>query len=250
MEVAVPLENTDDGGMEPKIVIYIFASLIAATVVCIASKNSRAWLLQVAYAALVVACLITASKLVVIREGFVVSVAIGLYSATFLLTDYLSEVYGKAEATRAIIMGMVAELLVMMAICFAIWIPPAQFWQNQAAMEAILGSTPRIMIASISAFVAAQFADVYIYHWIMDRTGKRMMWLRNNTGTIIAQGIDSVVFYSVAFAGVVPNLGKLILVTWVIKIVIALIDTPFLYAACRINHLAMPSKLSGDSKSA
>lgn len=236
--------------MELKIVIYIIASLVAATLICIASKNSRAWLVQVAYAALVVACLITASKLVVLREGLVVSVAIGLYSATFLLTDYLSEVYGKTAATQAVIMGMLAELLVMMAIWFSIWIPPAEFWQNQAAMEAILGSTPRIMVASIAAFVAAQFSDVHIYHWIMNRTGKRMMWLRNNTGTVIAQGIDSVVFYSVAFAGVVPNLAKLILVTWAVKIVIALIDTPFLYAACRINHLATPSKLSADSKSA
>ncbi len=227
--------------MEPRIIIYIIVSLFTAMAICIAARNGRAWLAQVAYAAFVVACLITAGKLVNLKDGLVVSVAVGLYSATFLLTDFLSEAYGKAAATRAVIMGIVAELLVMMAIYFAIWVPAASFWPNQAALEATLGSTARIMAASIAAFVAAQFSDVYIYHWIMDRTNKRFMWLRNNVATIIAQGIDSVVFYSVAFAGVVPNLAKLILVTWAVKIVIALTDTPFLYAACWLNNLSAKS---------
>ncbi len=213
------------------LIAYCLASLAVGTVICIIAGKDRAWLIQAAYAGAVVACLITAAKLAPIKEGVVVSVAIGLYSMTFLLTDFLGEVYGKAAALRAVYMGILAELVMLFAAVFSIAVEPAVFWDGQDAFAATLGATPRIMIASVTAFVAAQLMDVTVFDWLKKRTEGKHLFLRNNASTFIGQTADSIVFYGIAFAGVVDNLLGLIIVTCVVKYIIAAVDTPFLYLA-------------------
>lgn len=213
------------------LIIYSLVALSLGTVICVVAGRSRPWLVQAAYAGAVVACLVTAAKLSPITEGVVVSAAIGLYSMTFLLTDYLGEVYGKVTAMRAVWMGIVAEVVMLVAVGFSIAVEPAGFWDGQDAFAATLGSTPRIMLASVSAFVAAQFLDVTVFDWLKRRTKGRFLFLRNNGSTLVSQTADSVVFYTIAFWGVVPNLVELIAVTCLAKYVIAAVDTPFLYAA-------------------
>lgn len=213
------------------LIIYCLVSLVVGTVICMIAGRKHPWIVQVAYAAVVMACLITAPKLSPIVPGVFVSVAVGLYSMTFLLTDFLSEVYGKAYALRAIYMGILAEILLMLVVVFSIKVPAAPFWENQEAFKLVLGATPRIMIASISAFVVAQILDVTIFDWLKKKFAGRFLALRNNCSTFIGQTTDSIIFYTIAFWGLVPNVLELILVTVLIKFIIAAADTPFIYFA-------------------
>ncbi len=213
------------------LIIYTLTSLLLGTVICIAAGKERPWLIQAAYAATVVASLITAAKLAPIVDGIFVSVAVGLYSMSFLLTDFLGEVHGKRYALRAVYTGIVAELVVIFSVYFSIAVEPAPFWENQEAFSAVFGAAPRIMIASIAAFVAAQLVDVTVFDILRKRMDGRWLGVRNNASTFAGQTLDSVIFYTIAFWGVVPELSKLIVVTCLVKYAIAVLDTPFLYFA-------------------
>ena len=150
---------------------------------------------------------------------------------TFLLTDFLGEVHSKAFALRAVYMGIIAELVFIFAIGLSIYVPAAPFWENQEAFVRVLGTAPRIMVASITAFVAAQLLDVTVFDLLKKKMSGRLLVIRNNVSTILGQTTDSIVFYTIAFWGVVPNLLELIIVTCLVKYIIAAADTPFLYLA-------------------
>lgn len=213
------------------LIIYTIASLVLGTVICILAGKRRPWLVQAAYAATVVASLLTAAKLSPLIEGVFVSVAIGLYSMSFLLTDYLGEIHGKRAALRAVYSGILAEVVVIFSVYFSIAVEPAPFWQDQEAFSTTFGAAPRIMVASITAFVVAQLLDVTVFDLLRKRMKGKWLGLRNNVSTFLGQTVDSVIFYSIAFAGVVPNLFELIVVTCLVKYAIAALDTPFLYLA-------------------
>ena len=213
------------------LILYCLVSLLVGTAVCMVAQKKHPWIVQVSYAATVVGCVITAAKISTIAPGVYVSVAIGLYSMTFLLTDFLGEVYNKATAMRAVYMGLIAELLVIFAVYFSIAVPAAPFWANGERYAEVLGAAPRIMVASVLAFVTAQVLDVSVFDWLKKRTSGKHLLLRNNMSTVVGQTTDSIVFYTVAFWGKVPNLLELIVVTCLVKYVIAAVDTPFLYFA-------------------
>jgi queuosine precursor transporter len=225
------------------VIVYSLVALAIAGALCVLAGRSRPWIAQFSFAALVIGSLATASKISPIIDGVFVSVAVGLYSMTFLLANYLREIYGKAFAIRAIWMGLIGELLFVFATQFALFAPSAPFWQNQPAFDAVFAITPRIFVASVSAYVCAEFSDVQVYHALSRLTKGRHLWLRNNVGTIVGQSVDSAIFYTIAFYGVVPNLLALIVTTCVVKYVIALVDTPVIYA---VVHLARNGKQAGD----
>jgi uncharacterized integral membrane protein (TIGR00697 family) len=212
------------------IVIYSLASLGIAGVLCVIAGTTRPWIAQFSFAALVIGSLATASKISPITDGVYVSVAIGLYSMTFLLANYLREIFGKSFAIRAIWMGLIGEFMFVFATQFALVAPSAPFWSNQAAFVAVYSITPRIFVASVLAYMCAEFSDVHVYHALSRLTKGRHLWLRNNIGTMVGQTIDSAIFYMVAFYGVVPNVFALIITTCIVKYVIAVADTPVFYA--------------------
>ena len=218
------------------LVIYSLASLVVATSICIVAGAKRPWLVQFSFAAVVVASLATASKIVPTSFGTTASVAVGLYSMTFLMANFLREIYGKSAAIVAIQGGFIGSFIFVFATQFAIIVPGAEFWQNQTPFEIVFGIAPRIFLASITAFVIAELADVYVYQFLMNRTSGRHLWLRNNVGTITGQTLDTIIFYTIAFYGIVPNLIWLILGTILIKILISLATTPAIYLA---RHIAL-----------
>jgi uncharacterized integral membrane protein (TIGR00697 family) len=108
---------------------------------------------------------------------------------------------------------------------------PSQFYQSQEAFMTIMSTALRVTIASFCSFSASQTFDVWAFHKLKEKTNGKMLWLRNNLSTIGSQIIDTTIFYVIAFAGILPTeaLLKLILVTYILKISIAVIDTPFVY---------------------
>lgn len=151
-----------------------------------------------------------------------------VYSTTFLLTDMLSEFYGKKTAKQAIWVGFFANLVLVVSVLIAITWPSADFWTNQEAFESILGNTWRIVLASFIAYIVSQNHDVWAFHFWKKKTNGKYLWLRNNFSTIVSQFIDTVVFVFIAFYGLFP-IGHMIVGLFIIKVILALVDTPFIY---------------------
>ncbi|WP_034633090.1 queuosine precursor transporter [Maridesulfovibrio bastinii] len=160
--------------------------------------------------------------------GFTAPAGVLAYSLTFIVSDVISEIWGKEQANEVVRSGFFALIAAITLSWLAqIW-DPAPFWQNQEAFKSVFSSTPRIVLASLTAYIISQNHDVWLFHFIKNITGQKHLWIRNNASTIISQLIDSTVFVTVAFYGVLP-VTDIILGQWVAKIGIALLDTPFVY---------------------
>lgn len=177
---------------------------------------------------------ILASKIIMVG-GLVLPAAIILYPFTFLFTDVVAEVEGKKRAGALVMTGFYLSLFMVIVILAGRFLPPAPFWGYQEAYNAILGSTPRIVLASLIAYLISQNHDIWAFHWWRARTGGRHLWVRNNLSTIVSQMIDSVLFIGIAFWGTVPpaTIGVMILSQYIVKVGIALLDTPFCYLLVR-----------------
>ena len=210
--------------------LYIIISLVVATALCMIAGRRRPWVAQIGFAAIITGSFITAPKIAPIVGGVFVSASIGLYSASFLLADFLVEVYSRKHALRAVYMGLISELLVLFAVLMTLGVPSAPFWKDQNAWVTTFGVAPRIMVASLSAFLAAQFLDVMVFARLKKRHKRRLLFVRNNLSTIASQTVDSIVFYPIAFLGTPGvDLFSLIAVACVVKYAIAVLETPFLY---------------------
>lgn len=173
---------------------------------------------------------ILASKIIVLG-GFLLPAAIILYPLTFLITDVVGEIEGKKSARDLVMAGFCMSLVMVIAIVVARVLPPAPFWRNQEAFAAVLGATPRIVMASMIAYLASQAHDVWAFHWWRDRTEGRHLWIRNIASTVLSQGIDTVLFIAIAFGGLYswPAVAVMIGSQYLVKVGIAIFDTPFCY---------------------
>jgi len=178
-------------------------------------------------AALVIGSVL-AAKIILIGP-FVVPGGILAYSLTFVAADILGEIYGRPLTKRVVWVGFFTMIMVLGLIQLTIIWPAAPFYTQADSFKALLGSSERIIIASITAYLISQFLDVWLFIGLKELTQGRWLWLRNNVATILSQLVDSVIFVTIAFYGNLP-IGELIVGQWMVKIAIALLDTPFVYA--------------------
>ncbi len=160
--------------------------------------------------------------------GLFVPAGVLAYSMTFLMTDAICEIWGKETAKHTVLGGFLGLLAVLLLIQISLVWPKAPFWKQEAAYQTIMGSTSRIIIASFIAYLVSQLHDVWAYHYWKKVTGGRHLWLRNNFSTAVSQFMDSSLFITVAFYGVMP-VWPLIWSQWLVKLVIAFLDTPIIY---------------------
>ena len=187
-------------------------------------------LLSTIFTALLLTANITAVKIIAVgSEG--IDAGIIAYPLTFLISDVLSEVYGRKTTTKVVWLGFLANLIMISFVYTAGQIPAASFWNDQESYDKILGSVPRIVVASMLAFIVSQNHDIMAFEMWRNFTKGRFLWLRNNASTIVSQGIDTMIFVSVAFIGIYSNdeIWNMIWITYIIKIVVALADTPLVY---------------------
>lgn len=175
---------------------------------------------------------ILASKVVTIW-GFVLPAAVVAYPLTFLMTDVIGEIWGKEEANRAVRNGFICQAISLILISLAILLPVAPFADNQAEFQAILGQSFRVVFASMIGYLIAQCNDVFIFHKLKEKCNGKHKWLRNNVSTLLSQLLDTAVFITIAFIGIVPNIFTMILSQYVVKAAYALLDTPFFYLLTR-----------------
>lgn len=177
---------------------------------------------------------VVASK-VVTFWGLVVPAAIVAYPLTFLMTDVIGEIWGKEEANKTVKIGIVCQLASLLMIGIAILLPVAPFADNQAEFKSILGSSFRVVFASLIGYICSQSWDVWIFHKIRNAYIKKHgstkggRWIWNNASTMTSQIIDTAIFITIAFVGTVPNVFTMIASQYFIKLIYAALDTPFFY---------------------
>lgn len=185
-------------------------------------------------AALFVTCLITANiiavKLIEVF-GLILPAAVIIFPISYIVGDVLTEVYGYAAARRVIWLGFFCNLLAVLAIWVAGLLPSASFWQGQSAYEMILGFAPRLLLASFLAYLVGEFANAVVLAKMKIATNGRWLWTRTISSTIIGQGLDSLVFITIAFAGIIPMDGMVnaVIGQWGFKVVYEVIATPLTY---------------------
>ncbi len=185
-------------------------------------------------------CLITANitavKLVTVF-GLVLPAAIIIFPISYIFGDVLTEVYGYRQARRVIWLGFVCNLIAVVAIWVGQVLPAASFWDGQAAYERILGYTPRLLAASFLAYLVGEFANSFVLAKMKIATNGRWLWTRTIGSTLVGQGLDSLVFITLAFAGTIPlaGLASAVVTQWLAKSVYEAAVTPLTYTV--VNFL-------------
>ena len=162
-----------------------------------------------------------------------------LYASTFLVTDILSEKYGKRDAAKAVAYSFSVMVLWMLGTQLILMFTPNANDYISDSLRVVFGLVPRITIASLTGFLISQNLDVFLYHYIWGKTGSSgaKLWLRNNGSTLTSQAVDTVIFTTLAFWGVYPKnvFFSILATTYLFKAVVALLDTPFIYMARAIE---------------
>lgn len=167
----------------------------------------------------------------VIQIGwFVVPSAVVAYGITFLCTDVVGEIWGKKQSNELVKIGFIVQLMSLALILLAIALPTAPFALDYGEkFKVVLSQSSRVVFASLVAYLVSQFNDVMIFHKLKEKTNGEKKWLRNNISTLSSQIIDTAIFITIAFYGQVPNILIMILSQYIVKAIIALLDTPFFY---------------------
>lgn len=195
--------------------------------------------LQVAIATAIILANLQGPKLTIIF-GLETSLGVIFYSSIFFATDVLSENYGKQEAAKAVWMGFVVSVIVLLMMSMSLLYQPssnpatAEFSQNiHLSFTTIVNFTPRFVFGSLLAYLISQRFDVWAFHKIKSLTGDKHLWLRNNGSTIASQAIDTSIYSLVVWWGIVDLKTALALggAKYIFKIAIAIIDTAFIYWA-------------------
>ena len=212
--------------------LFLIVTGISFSLVLVALRFGTHWLIGLIVTYLLIANLF-ASKLTIVF-GVTSSLAIPLYAAIFLATDIIAEHFGKKVAYRAVRVGLLAQICM---VIFGQLIIRADTFGDPAvanALTTLFGFIPRIVLGSFIAYLVSQHFDVIFYHFLRQKFHGRFLWLRNCCSTIISQGLDTAIFLFIAFYGKLPNLIGFMLSVWIMKVGVALWDTPFIYLSYRI----------------
>ncbi len=183
-------------------------------------------------------------EVLLLVEAFGIEQTLGniLFASTFLVTDILSECYGKEAAQTSVNLGVATSVgFIILSQLWLLYTPAANDWAMES-FRTIFSNTPRVMLASVLVYAIVQRFDVWLYHKWWDFTTKRFgdsnrfLWLRNNAATLLSQLVNTLLYSFGAFGGLydMETLLSICLSSYGIYIVTTLADTPFAYLARRI----------------
>ena len=172
---------------------------------------------------------VIAVKLVEV-SGRVFPAALVVFPLSYLLGDVLTEVYGFRAARAVIWLGFACNLMAVLAIQAAIALPAAPFFEDDEAYDKILGTTWRLFLASLAAYLVGELVNSAVLARMKVATGGRFLWARTIGSTVVGEGLDSAIFVTLAFAGTGTPLVDPILTTWAIKVAYETAATPLTYA--------------------
>lgn len=173
---------------------------------------------------------IGAAKVATVR-GFTFGAGVLFFPISYLFNDVLTEVYGYARSRKVVWAGFGAIIFASFMSWVVVSLPPAAGWNDQHAYETVFGQTPRIVFASLMAFFAGEFANSFVLAKLKVKTSGRHLWARTIGSTIVGEGVDSMVFYPVAFLGIwEPRLVMQVMISnYIIKVLWEVVVTPFTY---------------------
>ena len=165
-----------------------------------------------------------------------------LFASSFLATDILSELYGKKDANKGVLVGIITTVLFILLSTMWINYVPAEGDWAMPFVKQLFANTPRVLIASLIAYAVSEAFDVWLYHKWWTLTEKRFgnkdkyLWFRNNFSTLFSQLVNILIFNFGAFLGIysLSQLFSITIACYVIYIVTSLLDTPFIYLAKKI----------------
>lgn len=163
--------------------------------------------------------------------GFTFGAGVLFFPISYIFGDILTEVYGYARARKVVWAGFGAIIFASFMSWVIVSLPPAVGWNDQKAYESVFGQTPRIVFASLAAFFAGEFANSFVLAKMKIFTSGRYLWTRTIGSTIVGEGVDSIVFYPLAFLGVWETrlVVTVMISNYIIKVVWETIVTPVTY---------------------
>lgn len=191
------------------------------------------------FVALLIVCNLIANKFVTVDLGFlgfknvfILSAGVLPYPLTFLITDVLSEFYGKKRTNQVIITGFIASIVILGVLLLgSLFTSIDGSPVNDETYNMVFKNSWRVIGASMLAYLTAQFVDVRLFHFWKGLTNGKHLWLRNNGSTILSQFIDTALVVTVLFIGVksIDDIQSMIIDGWLFKVLVALLDTPLFY---------------------
>lgn len=183
-------------------------------------------------------------QVVLLVDLFGVGTTLGniLYAGGFLVTDILAENYGKKHAQRAVYIGFFSLIVMSLIMKIAVSFVPSDVKEAVImfqGVQRIFDFMPRLICASLLAYLTSQSHDIWAYEfWKKRYSETKHIWIRNNASTLVSQLIDNTIFTLVAFYGVYPKevLIEIFITTYVLKVLVAISDTPFVYLASYLHN--------------
>lgn len=167
-------------------------------------------------------------------ESWIFGAGVLFFPISYIIGDVLTEVYGYARARRVIWAGFAALAFMAFMAWVVVALPPAEGWPHQGAYEAVFGNSWRIVLASMTAFWVGEFANSFVLAKMKVWTGGRFLWMRTIGSTVVGQGLDSLIFYPLAFWGLAgwppETLVQVVISQWLIKTAWEALLTPLTYA--------------------
>lgn len=185
------------------------------------------------------------------QDAVVLAAGILPYPVTFLVTDLISELYGKKRADAVVWTGFWISLYILLILRIGAWVPPVgtdvrTADEVQALYVGVFGQSSRAIIASMIAYLVAQLIDVRVFHFWKRVTDGKHLWLRNNGSTMFSQLMDSVLVVTILFWGQLSGemILQIIIASYIFKVLIAATDTPWMYLGVRLlrPHVGEPER--------
>ena len=217
------------------ILFWLLATFVIASFSILIGKRYGVVYPMVVFASLAMLANILAAKIVLIGEWAVPAGTL-VFITTYLITDLISEIWGKKEAQKAVWAGFYINIMAAVSIWIAVnWTPAAFNLEFSEQFSAVLSGSWRIFAASMLAYLVSMHLDVIFFHKIKEKTQGKYLWLRNNLATIPANFLGAIIFAYIAFYGLVPDIWSLVFTLAIVQSIMVLIDTPVAYL---IRYLA------------
>ena len=188
-------------------------------------------LIMAAFVTVIIASNMIGAEKVVTIFGLTFGGGILFFPISYFFNDILTEVYGYARSRKVVWAGFISLFFTMLMAQAILALPPAAGWPYQKAYEIVYGQTPRIVVASLLAFICGEFTNSFILAKMKILTKGKFLWTRTIGSTVAGEAVDSVMFYPLAFLGFwsVSLLLKVMLMNYVIKVVWEIVSTPVTY---------------------
>jgi uncharacterized integral membrane protein (TIGR00697 family) len=174
--------------------------------------------------------LIGAGKVATVM-GVTLGAGVFFFPLSYALNDVMTEVYGYARSRRVVWAGFGALLFMSLMSWAVTAMPPAPGWPHQASYEAVFGQAPRIVLASLLAFSVGEFTNSFVLAKLKVKTQGRHLWMRTIGSTVVGEGVDSLIFYPVAFLGLWSTelLITVMISNYALKVLWEVVATPVTY---------------------